>query len=300
MLLQQVYNKSNKPKLFGMFTLVMALLIIEIVLTTIIPTWKGFFFEALKNKDVSKFNSGILYFALLMISMGVVTGIKQFSSQMLALQIRIPMSKVLLKTWIQHPKPIRTDFSQPQTESIRQATENYIYTIRECFISLFIVIGLIVVNRNHHEVLLCAGLYTLIVTIVATLFNKPMTDYNKIWQNKEGIYREALGDIATGNGDFTAKDKFKAVCKSFYHYTSINMAYSLFGSVKGSLMTLIPYIILSRAYFSGQYSFGEFMSMVSTFELIVINSTIFTIVFPEFTKARASYNIVKDFYLKHL
>jgi ABC-type uncharacterized transport system fused permease/ATPase subunit len=298
-MLREIYNVSNKPKLIMMLTAVITLLVIEIALTTIIPTWRGYFFEALKNKDIAKFNSGMFYFAALMLSMGAVTGIKHFTSQMLALQIRIPTSKLILDAWMNHKDRIKVNFSQAQTDSIRQAAENYIYTIRECFISLFIVLGLIYLNRHDHTVLLCAGVYTIAVTLLATLFNKPMTIYNKVWQQKEGVYRESLGNLAIGKQDKTYIDKFKDVCKSYYHYTTINMVYSLFGSVKGSLMTLIPYVILSKGYFTGQYSFGEFMATVSTFELIVVNSTIFTIIFPEFTKARASYAIVKEFYTNH-
>jgi ABC-type uncharacterized transport system fused permease/ATPase subunit len=74
------------------------------------------------------------------------------------------------------------------------------------------------------------------------------------------------------------------------------MYYTLFSRIKGSLASLIPYILLGGTYFAGTITLGVFMAGVATFELIVINATILVILYPKLTKARASYKIVQTFY----
>lgn len=298
-MLRDLYRNIPKSSFYGMLSVFVLFLIIEVVLTTMIPEWRSYFFDMLKDKNIEGFWLGLYGFGALIISLGVIAGLKQFISQMLALQIRRPLSKLLLKKWIHSPKPQTKDFSQPQTESVRVSTENLVFVVRELFISGFVVIGLVAANTDQPMVILSAGIYTAVVSISAILFGKPLISSNKEWQEREGAYRESLGDIASGNGDFTSKQKFIHACKGFVRYSRISMYFTLFSSLKGGSMTLVPYIFFSSQYFSGAVSFGEFMGTVSTFELIVLNATIFTMMYPEWAKVRASYSLVNEFYINH-
>jgi ABC-type uncharacterized transport system fused permease/ATPase subunit len=295
-----IYDRANKPKLFFVFAVFITLLCSEVVLTTLVPAWKSYFYDMLKDKDLNGFSIGIYWFGGLILSLGLVAGIKEFISRLLALQIRIPMSKLVLKTWVHAKEPATKNFSQPQTESIRLSTENFVIVVREVFISAMVVIGLAVSNLDKPKVLLCAFLYTVAVSISAVFFGKPLRDSNRKWQELEGVYRESLGDIAAGKGDYTAKEKFRQACQGFLRYTNITMCFTLFSSFKGGLMMLLPYFIFSADYFAGTVTFGQFMGTVTTFELLVMNAVVFTTVYPMWTQVRSGHAIVKDFYIKHL
>lgn len=241
------------------------------------------------------FTQTLIYFMLLMTGLGFVQGLKVWIGQLLSFQFRIATSKLLLKTWTKGKKAV-SNYTQAQTEAIRNATELYLEIAVEIFISASIVIMLIVANLHNTPILVAAVIYTVAASILAALFNKPLINADIGAQSSEGLYRESLSDIANGNGDFSSKAKFVALITSYYEYIKVVMYFTLFSRIKGSLASLIPYILLGSAYFSGTITLGIFMAGVATFELIVVNATILVVLYPKLTKARASYKIVQNFY----
>lgn len=293
-----IYARLDKKVFYSLLLVFLLLLVSEVVLTALIPEWKAHFFDMLKDKNVEGFQLGLIYFTGLMFSLGFVVGIKQFASQMLSLSLRKATAKVLLKAWTKSPDIVTTNYIQAQTESVRIATDNVVYVFREVVVSAGIVIILIMNNLNQPKVLLISLAYTVVISLSALLFNRPLMRTNRMWQAAEGSYLESLGKIAHGKGDHTAKEKFVEACSRLVSFTATQMSYTLFGALKGSAMLLIPFAVFARDYFSGDITFGAFMGIVSTFDLLVINATIFALMYPQWTNVKSSYGIIKEFHSK--
>lgn len=296
-MLKTIYSKLDKRKVAGIATLLLTILVVEIVLTCIIPMWKQYFFDVLNTKDSAEFPTALMYFFALMLSLGSVQGIKTWIGQKLAFQIRIAGNKTLLKAWVYSPHTTK-NYTQPITESLHNWTNLSLVIFIEVLISASIIIGLVVANWNSPLIVLGALVYTIIIMLIAIVFNKPLVNSNVHYQSTEGIYRESISDIANGNGDYSSKSKFKEVASAYTKYIRNLMYFTLFSKLKLSTASAIPFILLAPAYFSGSMTLGDFMAGVSTFELLVINSTILLAMYPEYTKMIASYNISNSFYEK--
>lgn len=294
-MLKTIYNRTSKSKVWALGIGLLSILVTEIVLTCLIPAWRESFYNILNLKKQSLFTETLIYFMLLMTGLGFVQGLKVWVGQLLSFQFRIATSKLLLKTWVKG-KQVVSNYTQAQTEAIRNATELYLEIAVEVFISASIVIMLIIANLHNTPILVAALIYTVAASALAALFNKPLINADIGAQNSEGLYREAISDIANGNGDFSSKGKFILLMTTYYRYIKVVMYYTLFSRIKGSLASLIPYVLLGSAYFAGSITLGVFMAGVATFELIVINATILVVLYPKLTKARASYKIVQTFY----
>lgn len=293
-----IYRRVDKKVFYSLLSVFAVLLVSEVWLTALIPDWKAHFFDMLKDKNASGFQVGLLHFTGLVFSLGFVIGVKQFASQMLSLSLRKATAKVLLKAWTGAPEIVTTNYIQAQTESIRVATDNVVYVFREVVVSAGIVVILILNNLDQPKVLVISLIYTIVISLSALLFNRPLMRTNAAWQAAEGSYLESLGQIAHGKGDHTAKDKFIIACSKLIRFTATQMSYTLFGALKGSAMLLIPFAIFASDYFSGAITFGAFMGIVTTFDLLVINATIFAMMYPQWTNVKSSYGIIKEFYGK--
>lgn len=296
-MLKTIYQKLDKRTAGPIAALLLTILFVEIALTCIIPLWKQYFFDVLNTRNESEFPRSLVYFFLLMLSLGSVQGIKTWIAQKLAFQIRIAGNKTLLKTWVYSSRDMK-NYTQPITESLHNWTLLSIVIFIEVLISASIIIGLVVANWNSPLIVLGALFYTIVITLVAMVFNKPLINTNAYYQSTEGLYRESISDIANGQGDFTSKEKFRDLAAAYIKYIRNLMYFTLFSKLKMSTATAIPLVLLAPQYFSGTITLGDFMAGVSIFELLVANSTILLAMYPEYTKMRASYNISKQFYGK--
>jgi len=294
-MLKEIINKLDKRTTVLMAVILCAIVIAEITLTCIIPVWKEYFFDVLQNKQIDKFSLAVTLFLLLTLSLGCAQGTKAWVSQKLSLLIRSAGNKVLLKKWVYSDRE-QKNYTQPITEALKNWTEYFIYTVVEVIISASIIIGLVLANLNSPLILWGSLVYTIIITAVATVFNKPLVNSDATYQSSEGIYRESISDIKNGNGDYTAKQKYLDVVANYSRYIKVTMYFTLFSRLKNSTASVVPFILLSTSYFSGAISLGDFMAGVATFELIVVNSTILLEIYPKYTKMLASYNLSKGFY----
>mgnify|MGYP003519883345 FL=1 len=294
-MLKKIYEKLPKTKVSVLATTLISIIVVEITLTCLIPIWREHFYNILQTLNVDMFYTSLTYFAALMLGMGAVQGLKTWIGQLLSFQIRQAATKVLFKPWVKGKRAVK-NYSQAMTESLRNSTELYLEIIVEVIISGAIVVGLIVSNIHNMPVIVASIIYTAAVTLMAALFNKPLVNSDAGWQEAEGNFREAIGNIANGNEDFTSKQKFAVLINSYYTYIRVVMYYTLFSRVKSSASAIIPYLLMAGPYFAQAITLGDFMSSVAVFELIVINSTILTMLYPKLTKARASYKLSKEFY----
>lgn len=294
-MLNSIYNKLDKRGIVAASLFLIFIIALEIFLTCIIPHWKEYFFNVLSSKDTGSFSVALTYFFLLMMSLGAVQGFKAWVSQKVSLKMREAGNKVLLKTWVKSSNKHK-NYTQPITQALKYWTELSVYCFTEVFISASIIVGLVAVNLHNSTIIYGALFYTVLITVVATVFNKPLVTSDSSYQACEGVYRESLSDIDNGNGDFTSKSKFLAVVQSYTLYIKNVMYFTMFSKLKMSTASIIPFLMLSPSYFEGSITMGDLMAGVATFELLVANSTILLQIYPSYTKFLASYNISNSFY----
>lgn len=271
------------------------IIIAEIVLTMVIPMWRESFYNILELKDASVFTDSLIAFTALMLGLGFVQGIKVWVGQKISFIVREIQTGVMYRKWMSSNKTTQ-HYTQAMTEAVRNSTELYLEILVEIAISAAIVVGLILMNLHHPYILIAAIAYTLLSSLIMTLFNKPMMTKDAEWQKAEGEYRENLVKLATGVNDNTSDAKWGAIVHTYSKYITVLMNFTLFTRVKGALSSLIPYVLLASAFFSGTITLGVFMAGVATFELIVINATIVMVLYPKLTKARASKHLSQTFY----
>lgn len=299
MVIKDLLSHIHRGAAIKIAVLLLFLLIVEIVLTCYIPTWRSMLFDPIKDKNVDLFYHGVTIFVLGLSALGAVQGLKIYVSSLFAFELRSASSKGLFHRWSVADKPKQTGYIQPQTEAVRTTTEYMVSIIIEVFISLFIVVGLIVSNMNNPIILWGALAYSIIVSLLTVIFNRPMTTRNVAWQEAEGLYTEKLSELA-GKRESFPLDNFVQVGAAYIKYQLMNMYFTLTSTGTGILSNLIPYILLSGAYFSGKMGFGEYMAGIATFDLIVINATILTTKYSSVIKTVASWKIIKEFHSDHL
>lgn len=293
-MLEHIRERIPQTRFIAWSVALVVIIGIEIFLTVVIPEWRNLFYNVLETKAQSEFVSSLVLFGLLMGGMGVVQGIKVWAGQKISFMVREAQTKYMFRKWV-HGDRTAPHYTQAMTEAVRNSTEIYLEILVEIVISLAIVIALIIANLHNPLILATSIIYTATVSIVAMLFNKPLISKDMQWQRSEGLFRENLTNIANGVNDHSYSDKWKSVSESYAKYITTLMNYTLFTRMKGSLSTLIPYIILAAPYFAGTITLGGFMAGVATFELIVVNATIVMMLYPKLTKARASKVIIKEF-----
>lgn len=294
-LISKTYDKLPKAKFWGTVLILAIIVSTEIYMTTQIPVWRTEFYNIMEQKQQALFAGILVKFIGMMFFLGAAQGLKVWVGTLVSFQIRVAASKLLLKTWVYANKKVK-NYSQAMTESLRYSTELFLEILVELTISGAIVVMLIVNNWHKPDILVAALAYTVVVTIVAHMFQKPLISKDMQWQQAEGEYREAIVDISNGNGDFSSKRKFLTLVDSYKKYTKTIMFFTLFTQVKASVSNLVPFLMLSAPYFAGSITFGEFMGGTSTFELIVINSTILVLLYTKLTKAKSAYRITKEFW----
>lgn len=294
-MLKEALTKTPRLKFWLTLSALATLLVLEIVMTCLIPEWREYFYNVLQNKDQALFATSLWAFAGLMAGLGIAQGLKVWVGQLTSFQLRTAATAVLFKRWVKGPRQAK-NYTQAMTEALRNSTELYLEIVVEVIISAAIVVVLIISNLHNPLILAASLIYTLTITGAALLFNKPMFMSDKIWQAAEGELRECFSDIANGNGDYSYKEKLQRVIVTYYRYIRVVMYFTLFSRMKSALSAIIPYILLAGPYFSGTITLGVFMAGVATFELIVINATIIIMLYPKLTKARASYQLSKEFY----
>ena len=295
-MITKIHKKLNKRSFYLTLIVLLIVIVSEIFLTCYIPEWRNGFYTIMKDKHQELFIGAITSFFLLYTGLGIAQGVKVWVGQLVSFQVRVAMSKITLKRAVKHESMASLPaYSQAMTQAIQNSTELYLRVLVEIVISAAIVLGLIVVNLDQPIILSVAFLYTVGASLIAYLFQKPLTVTDKAWQETESHYREAIVTIANGKGDYTAKSKFLKIMGAYYHYIRTQMYFQLMSRLKGAIGSIIPYFLLGTAYFRGDMDFGQFMAGIATFELIVINATIFIIMYPDYVKAKASQLIVKEF-----
>lgn len=281
--------RATKKSIVLGATLLVVLMAAEIYATYLIPEWRKYFYNILELRDKAALPSAIHYFIGLMLALIVTQSLKQYIGRTTALHVRTSLTTHLLKLWgntkVQVDNP-----AQRINQDCQIATDNAIKVWIEVIISASLVIMLIFQSRHDTLIVWTAIGYTLIISAVAALFKKPLISTEIALQRAEADHRETL--ITMASDPISAYSKVRHSVKK---YLNTMLGYTIFSASQNQFSILVPWAILSIPYFNGQIKLGDFMGGVAIFELIVVNSTILVSLFPDVTKAQASWIRVTEF-----
>jgi vitamin B12/bleomycin/antimicrobial peptide transport system ATP-binding/permease protein len=298
MILKDCWNNLPKAKVSASVLVLLAIISSEIVLTCLIPEWRNIFYGALAVKSLGIFKQSIIYFVILITSLTVVQSLKTWLAQKLALKFRTQMVNILTNKWFNAQNIEQIDNADQRiNQDTDICTSTTIAVILECLISGAIVISLFIETFSKLNLVFASGVYTLIVVLGAILFRQVLIVREINRQKAEANHRFSLAELRCGQGSvlnsLTIYEQVKTTClaqiKTLMHFSIFNRSQNNFSSVAA-------YLVLAPAFFGGVITLGQFMGDVAIFELLVINATILVQLYPDITRASASWIRIKEFY----
>lgn len=278
-------------------TLVLVL-IIEIVATTLIPDGRKAMYDTLETKDINAFVTGIMYFSAILLALGCAQGLKRYFGVKTAFSARRGLCEGMTEEWLKNNfiGKIKTPDGKI-AEDTKICTDLFVTIVLEIFISASICIGMLYVMVDNPILLIGSLIYTALTAAIAYFFKSPMINANNELQSTEQRYRRGLAETDLGK----TKDlvsRLDNVMDAVFRLNRIDLWYALMFSLKNRLSMVIPYAIMVPMYFYGDYTLGDVLKGVAEFNLLVINATIVMTLYPQVTKAAASWKRVIKFYRK--
>jgi ABC-type uncharacterized transport system fused permease/ATPase subunit len=276
--------------------LLLLIIIAEIASTSYIPEFRKIFYGALEVKSKADIAYAVFVFIVVSSILTASQSLKRFVAATISLNLRGQLTKRLTKFWQPHKTLENT--SQRINEDTKLATELALKVLIEMVISGAIVIVLVIESRGDKILLAAALAYTVVVSIFAKFFKPKLINTEIALQRAEATHRHNLSEaiVKDNRGKLAATlQDFREVANKYTSNLRVLLGYSTFSAAQNNFSILAPWLILIPMYLLGSISLGELMSKVSKFELIVINSTILITLYPEMTKAQASWIRIKEF-----
>ncbi len=295
-MIKQIREKIDKKAFWLWSILLLAIVVAEIVATIMIPVAKKFLFDAIEIKVIATFMGGMWFFFGIMALFCFCQGFKFYVGHRVGLIVRNALVAVLKQKWSSRvaTKSRVDNLDQRVQEDSRLATEMYIEILIEMVVSFFIVVGLVVQMWGSWLLMGLALLYSAIIMGLTYFFHRPMVDSEKQLQRSEANFRYTLASIVMDLKDRCIKSPYGVVINKYLRYIKIVMGFTLFNKLTGSLVSIVPFLILVPLFFDGGITLGAVVAGVSQFDLMVINVTILIYLYPRFTKALASHERIKE------
>ncbi len=222
---------------------------------------------------------------------------KLWTGQIVSFSIREALMKTIKKGWTKNDG--YTNVSNPCTrlnDDTRVATEEALKVFVEIIISVSIVAGLLFTIWKWPVLFWTAIGYSAVSISLAMLFRTPLIRSKYDLLNKEGEHRIALTKISMQQGDYTSKTKWELLRGAYRKYINVCRNYKLFNAVQSAAMYTIPFIIMAPDYFAGHITLGDVTQGTLTFDLLVLNATIWVQLYPQVTEAQTAFIRVHEFY----
>ncbi len=292
------WERTNGRQLAWQMLPLLIIIIIEIGTTSLIPYTRKLVIDGLTDYNWIAFlwaTSFTLTNSFLLVG---AQGFKEWSGQLMSFSLRESLMKTVKKTWIQK-KDGHTKVTNPcarLNDDAMLATTKAVKVIMEVIISVCIVLSLLYSIVKWPMLLVAAIIYSGLSILLATVFRKPMIDKNYVYSNAEGHHRIALTKISIQQGDFTSGVRWEELRDAFKKYIAICRNYRLFNAIQSAIMFTLPFWILAPSYFAQDITLGDVTQGVLTFDLLVINSTIWVQLYPEITAVQTAFIRVHEFY----
>ncbi len=291
------WDKLPKHKVvIGLIPLLL-IIVLEIGTTSLIPYTRKTVVDSLVAYDYSAF---VFFVALAFGNSLILSGaqaLKEWTGNRLAFLGREALMKTIKKPWINRDG--KTNLSNPcarLNDDTRLATEVALKVFVEVLISLVIVISLLFSIIKWPMLLGIAVVYSAVSILIAALFREPMTNKKYTLLDAEGAHRVSLTRISMQQGDYTSKSRWEVLRIKYAEYIGIVRNYKLFHAIQTAAMYSIPFIVMAPEYFAKNATIGDIMQGTLTFDLLVLNATIWVVLYPQIIESRTAFLRVEEFY----
>lgn len=260
---------------------------ISVWIQVAIPEMRGNFYGDLVGKNPHYIYSFTVFLVSLFIYY-VADSIRPLVMGIMGLKIRELLTFKILK----RPICLEDNADGRITEDARNFIDISFGLVIDFFIAFCAVVGLIFAVPE--ELTLYTWAYTIIVTGLAILFNKPLvrTQYNV--QKVEQSLRIDVRDNLLDNKNTCIKTSYNTVWDATVKSLHVLTWFRTFASAKMLVAITIPFLVLIPVYMNGTIDFNTMIQGVSTFDLLVANTTILVNSYPLITRALASYKRIKE------
>lgn len=295
--IQAIRDKLTGKDLWSSAIPWLIIIALEIVATSMIPYTRKLIIDALTEYHWHYFLWAVGIGLTNSLILSGAQGFKTWVVQKTSLILRKAMLSTIKKRWTL--KNGHSELINPCSrlnDDTRQATELFLSTATEIFISVCIVIGLLSSIVKWPVLFVAAIIYSAISIGLALLFRRPMIDSKYASINAEGQHRIALTKISMQQGDYSSKSKWVKVQDTYLKYIGICRNYKLFNAVQSALMYSLPFILMAPAFFNKEITLGDVTQGTLTFDLLVLNATIWVQLYPTITEAQTCFIRVNEMY----
>lgn len=270
--------------------LALSLLIIigvSIWIQVVIPDMRGSFYDALMHKDPH-------YYSFFMVFMGalltyyVIDSFRPLIVGLVGLETRLwIMEKVTGK-----PVCMQENTCGRISCDVKNFVESVFTVVLDVTIAFFATLGLI--GQVHPALFWYAVGYTVLVTLLALIFNKPLTSTQYAIQASEQTFRTDIRTLLENNGQEKINALYNYVYSTTVKCLGVMTAFKTFASIKMLFGVAIPFFVLIPLYMQGTIDFKVLIGGVTTFDLLVSNTTVLVNLYPYITSSMASWKRIKE------
>jgi ABC-type uncharacterized transport system fused permease/ATPase subunit len=260
---------------------------VSIWIQIVIPEMRGDFYNAL----IERSSEYVHFFAVFLGSLlfyYIMDSIRPLILSLLGLDIR----KYLLKRILRKPVCLEDNADGRLSSDIKNFVETSLSLLLDIVIAFFAILGL--VSQVPEQLIIYTVGYTVAVTILAICFNRPLTKAAYNIQSSEQTFRMDIRGHVYNSEDLDVDNVFKPVYNTNYKNAVVLTWFRSFASIKMLLGIIIPFAVLIPVYMSGAIDFKILIQGVTTFDLLVSNTTILVNLYPVITSALASFKRIKE------
>jgi ABC-type uncharacterized transport system fused permease/ATPase subunit len=292
-----LWGRLSKKSLVLAALPLLLVIVVEIATTSLIPYARKIVIDSLTAMDWKFFllSAGFAFGnSLALIG---AQGMKEWLGQRLAFIVREMLIKVVKKPWIAAgaKSGVSNECARLNDDS-KVATEGAIRVSIEVLISVCIVLALLTTILKWPLLFFAAIIYSGLSVTVAMLFRSPMINSQYSLSDAESQHRLSLTLIANQAGDFTSKAKWEVVKGAYTRFINVCRNYKMFNALQSAAMYTIPFLIMAPAYFRKELTLGEVMQGTLTFDLLVLNATIWVTLYPPIMAAQTAWIRLKEMY----
>lgn len=276
----------TKTKLNLLIIALLTVIGISIAMQVALPELRGAFYGNLVDKDPMYITSFCIFIGWLFVYY-IADSLSPLIRGSIGLYLRNWwINKILSKKYLCYGDNTDGRIS----EDIRTTIDISFSLLVDFIIAACSIIGLVLMVP--HELTMWAFGYTVGVTLISIVFNKPLITSQYDVQASEQSFRILIRKDMSLSQKVTAG--YTYVCTTTMRCLYVMTGFRSFVAVKGLLASIIPFFVLIPIYMKGDIKFETLIQGVSTFDLLVSNTTIIVNSYPAITKALASYRRVKE------
>lgn len=273
------------------------IIFLEITTTSLIPYTRKLIIDSLSAFDWNWFLVAAGLGFMNSLTLIGAQGLKEWTSQKLSFVGREALMKTIKKRWInKNGHSALTNPCARLNDDCKTATELALKVTVEVIISFAIVCGLLFTVWKWPLLFWSAIAYSAVSIGLAMIFRKPMITKRYDLSNTEGQHRIALTKISMQQGDHTSKVRWLNLKESYLSYIALCKNYKLFHAAQSAMMFTLPFLIMAPDFFAHKVSLGDIVQGTTTFDLLVLNATVWVTLYPAITEAQTAYIRVKELY----